>query len=90
MSGFCSNGVCSFTASGKEGQPCDDGEGCTLGDKCVAGQCVPGTPMDCDDANVCTEDACFEALRSLQLRHERLRLAGSRDLRVPLTVASGG
>ena len=34
---------------------CDDGSGCTTGDRCLAGECV-GDP--CDDDNPCTADAC--------------------------------
>ena len=40
---------------------CDDGSACTLGDQCSAGQCVPGTPRDCDDGNPCTDDSCNPA-----------------------------
>ncbi|MBM4356068.1 MAG: hypothetical protein FJ109_20140, partial [Deltaproteobacteria bacterium] len=36
---------------------CKDDDVCTVGDHCVAGQCV-GTPALCDDKNPCTDDAC--------------------------------
>ncbi len=42
------------------GTPCDDGSACTTGDACSAGVCV-GSPVDCDDANACTDDACDPA-----------------------------
>ena len=38
--------------------PCDDGDRCTVGDTCQHGVCVPGGPLACDDANVCTNDSC--------------------------------
>ena len=37
---------------------CSDGNACTAGDSCKAGQCVPGSPLICDDANPCTTDSC--------------------------------
>ncbi len=37
---------------------CDDGNVCTVGDKCVAGKCQAGGPMACNDGNPCTDDAC--------------------------------
>jgi len=37
---------------------CTDGDACTSGDKCKAGKCVSGTPLDCEDENVCTDDSC--------------------------------
>ncbi len=38
--------------------PCDDGDGCTLGDSCQNGQCQSGAPKLCDDGNGCTADTC--------------------------------
>jgi len=37
---------------------CNDGDSCTGEDLCAAGTCVPGGQVDCDDGNVCTNDAC--------------------------------
>ncbi|MCB9737877.1 MAG: hypothetical protein H6747_01340 [Deltaproteobacteria bacterium] len=42
----------------KSTKPCDDGDPCTGGDACAGGQCLPGKLDPCDDANVCTTDAC--------------------------------
>jgi hypothetical protein len=47
-----------------EQTPCDDGSKCTDADKCTLGaggqlQCT-GTPLVCDDGNVCTLDTCAE------------------------------
>jgi cysteine-rich repeat protein len=38
--------------------PCDDGSACTTLDTCSAGTCQGGPPLVCDDADVCTDDAC--------------------------------
>lgn len=38
---------------------CEDGDPCTLDDRCVSGLCVGGAPK-CDDGNPCTEDSCQE------------------------------
>jgi hypothetical protein len=40
------------------GMPCDDGDECTLGDRCQANGTCDGTPKDCNDANQCTIDSC--------------------------------
>lgn len=41
------------------GTSCDDMNACTQGDLCDAGGvCQAGTVIDCDDSNVCTDDAC--------------------------------
>jgi len=36
---------------------CDDGNACTVSDKCTAGNCG-GAGKTCDDANACTTDSC--------------------------------
>ncbi len=41
-----------------DGTGCDDGDACTLEDKCKEGTCVPGAPKDCDDKDACTKDSC--------------------------------
>src|SRR5439155_1657506 len=38
--------------------PCADGNACTTGDQCSAGQCLGGPPRSCDDGNPCTTDTC--------------------------------
>jgi formylglycine-generating enzyme required for sulfatase activity len=47
-------GLCSFLPQGKW---CDDQDLCTTQDLCQAGLCS-GFPVDCDDADPCTSDAC--------------------------------
>jgi hypothetical protein len=39
---------------------CDDGKGCSGPDACVTGKCV-GAVANCDDGNLCTNDACKPA-----------------------------
>ncbi len=40
---------------------CSDGSVCTVGDRCAAGGCVPGAPLNCDDGYPCTADSCAAA-----------------------------
>lgn len=37
-------------------KPCDDGDKTTENDYCQDGTCQPGTPVVCDDNNICTQD----------------------------------
>jgi subtilisin family serine protease len=37
---------------------CTDGNPCNGIETCRSGACVAGTPLNCDDANPCTADAC--------------------------------
>jgi hypothetical protein len=55
---------CQFVATEAE---CDDGNGCTLVDVCVAGVCKGGTAPDCDDDNLCTTDSCDPAVGCIHL-----------------------
>ena len=41
---------------------CNDGDVCTANDVCAEGLCVPGTPLDCADSNLCTDDFCDPAV----------------------------
>jgi cysteine-rich repeat protein len=40
---------------------CDDGNPCNGVETCntATGQCVPGTPLNCNDGNACTDDSCI-------------------------------
>jgi len=40
--------------------PCDDGDFCTIGDRCAQGVCVPGVRVECEDGNPCTDHLCAE------------------------------
>lgn len=37
---------------------CDDGQGCTISDRCISGACVPGAPRDCPPADACHAGSC--------------------------------
>ncbi|HET6337662.1 MAG TPA: hypothetical protein VFG30_30760 [Polyangiales bacterium] len=51
------SGACTFEPA--LNTACDDGDACTSGDACTAsGSCSAGTPVDPDDGNPCTVDAC--------------------------------
>lgn len=51
--------VCSKDGDGfVEERDCDDGDPCTVGDRCENLQCVPGEPLDCQDSDPCTVDVC--------------------------------
>jgi cysteine-rich repeat protein len=58
---ICTDDSCN-PASGCEFTPntawCDDGDACTGLDRCSGGMCTPGSAVDCNDGNVCTEDSC--------------------------------
>ncbi len=38
--------------------PCDDGDACTVGESCAAGECAGGALRNCDDGIACTVDFC--------------------------------
>jgi len=43
------------------GAPCDfDPNDCTLGDECLAGECIKSQPLPLDDGNPCTDDTCVK------------------------------
>lgn len=44
------------------GTVCSDGDACTVNDLCQAGTCAPGSPLLCDDGNVCTDETCDPAV----------------------------
>src|SRR5437667_1641191 len=59
--------ACRLDASGQpfcgctDSRGCDDGDACNGKEMCVTGTgtCVAGTPIDCDDGNLCTIDTCL-------------------------------
>src|SRR5207244_7516461 len=46
---------CVYTPN--DNNTCSDNSVCTTNDHCSAGTCV-GTPISCDDSDVCTDDSC--------------------------------
>ena len=59
--GVCDRQLGTCVAPVKPGEtPCDDGNACTVDDRCAAGACS-GAARDCDDDHICTEDTCDPA-----------------------------
>ena len=58
----CTKDTCNTDGSCKHlqlaGMACDDGSVCTQTDKCLAGKCVGGNKLKCDDDDPCTTDSC--------------------------------
>ena len=51
------NGTCA-TVPFHGGFLCDNGDACTVTDKCADGECTGGVAVNCNDGNACTDDAC--------------------------------
>ncbi|MCH7925466.1 MAG: hypothetical protein IIC51_08030 [Planctomycetes bacterium] len=47
-------GGCTSDPECDDGDPCNGSETCDLG----SGTCQPGTPINCDDSDACTDDGC--------------------------------
>lgn len=56
----CLAGKC-VLGTALDGESCQDGDACTLEDRCLGGTCLPGSPRVCDDDNPCTADSCAPA-----------------------------
>ncbi len=60
----CLKAVCQPIIGGCEpkpvadGSPCSDNNACTDSDGCLAGSCMAGVLLACDDGNLCTDDVC--------------------------------
>ena len=50
-------GECSLVPN-HEGFLCDNGDACTVVDKCLEGVCTKGVDISCNDGNPCTDDSC--------------------------------
>src|SRR5262249_32514487 len=56
LNGDCCSSTCKFDPPGT---PCPDATLCNGDETCNgAGVCNPGTALDCDDHNLCTQDSC--------------------------------
>ena len=53
----CSQGRCVYAETAPDGTSCDDGNVCTMNDRCYRGFCL-GAPRSCDDGQDCTSDFC--------------------------------
>lgn len=58
----CSSSTHNCVWNPMEGASCDDGNQCTVNDRCDGAQCTRGEPRNCDDDNECTDDACDPAV----------------------------
>ena len=60
----CTDDTCSATTGcvfTNNTDPCADGNACNGDELCGGGTCNAGTPLTCDDTNVCTDDSCVPA-----------------------------
>ncbi len=59
LQGACDPGTgeCTFVPN-HEGFLCDNGNACTVNDKCTAGACAGGVAVNCSDGSPCTDDSC--------------------------------
>jgi hypothetical protein len=59
LKSFCDpeTGHCSEVV-GSEGMACSDGDACTFAETCLAGACIDGMAVNCNDGNGCTDDGC--------------------------------
>ena len=65
--GLCnpSSGACVGGGFQPDGTPCSVGDACTVGDRCESGVCTAGSPLSCDDGDICTDDTCDSRLGCL-------------------------
>jgi EGF domain-containing protein len=67
----CGTGVCNPTDGScsmtnvADNTDCDDGDACTIGEKCTGGVCGGGTTASCDDNNPCTTDTCTDSCHNV-------------------------
>ena len=51
------DGQCSLVPANQD-YLCTNGDKCTTGNRCQDGVCTDGTPVNCNDGNLCTDDSC--------------------------------
>jgi hypothetical protein len=56
----CNAGACAYPAV-TNGVSCADSDLCDGQETCQGGNCANGTPLDCNDGKVCTDDSCVPA-----------------------------
>ena len=57
-------------AEDNEGFPCADANLCDVADYCEKGLCVGGVDANCNDGNLCTDDACDPMIGCVQTPNE--------------------
>jgi len=55
------NDICINDAAAADGNACDDGLFCNVGEQCSNGACLGGSPRNCSDGDQCTVDSCDES-----------------------------
>jgi hypothetical protein len=53
--------LCPTDATQADGTPCNDGNGCTQTDSCLAGTCTGSNPLVCTPSDVCSTSSCSPA-----------------------------
>lgn len=53
----CVSGSCQYPAA-PPGSSCGDGDICNGDEACSGTDCKAGTPLNCDDGEICTKDSC--------------------------------
>ena len=77
----CTVDVCNLHAGGclhppvPDATPCADASVCNGDETCQAGTCAPGTPLVCNDDDLCTTDFCDDAAGCLIQREATFDLA---------------
>ncbi len=74
---------CTVDADCDDHRPCNGTETCNA----TAMTCLPGTPIDCDDADPCTTDICDDSVRMGACGHTTRDLDG--DMHADLACAPG-
>lgn len=59
--GTCIGSLCLTLGNKADGTACDDGNGCTRADRCVAGTCTAGAPVVCEAPDCHTAGVCDPA-----------------------------
>jgi hypothetical protein len=60
--GFCHSNACVATTTRPDGSACSSEDKCTVGDSCLAGQCVPGSAITCPGQDACNVGACVPSV----------------------------
>lgn len=70
---LCDVGTCHYGECRYEPKQCDDGDACTINDRCEpsTGACA-SEPVACDDQNECTIDTCTEQNHAAACVHESI------------------
>ena len=69
--------MCSVSAGQcRTDEECDDGDVCNGQETCETGVCTPGTSLNCDDNDACTDDSCDKTQGCLHTNNPSLEGCG--------------